>query len=159
MPRRKETSFRACTRKDVSFWIDRANAREFESGPWHWRRNWDIITATPIRRMRFGAIDGTMKKSMHNIVFDMGNVLTKYSLADYIWNLDILRKRVPKAGEGGISGFFESMSVSPEDCFFEDDSPANIEAGMRFGMKGCVYHQNMKELRTNLRMAGFEVNV
>lgn len=89
---------------------------------------------------------------MHNIVFDMGNVITKYCLADYIWNLDFLGKRVPKAGEGGISGFFESMSLSPEDCFFVDDSPANIEAGMRFGMKGCVYQQDMEELKTNLRM-------
>lgn len=203
---------------------------------------------------------------MHNIVFDMGNVLTKYSLADYIRSyadsgeaFDVIRnqicasvewirmdrgtltdekaiasicQRIPREMHG-IAGsfirefrmkqepnppmeqlvkelkdagyglylmsntshrfrrfsqniasisfmdgiwiscergylkpereayldFFESMSVSPEDCFFVDDSPANIEAGMRFGMKGCVYHQDMEELRTNLRMAGFEVNV
>lgn len=202
---------------------------------------------------------------MHNIVFDMGNVLTKYSLTEYIrgyadseeafamlknqvcasveWicmdrgtmtdeeALDAICKRIPKemhalaerflrefrmkqepnppmehlirelknAGYGiylmsntahrfrsfsknmsSISymdgiwiscergylkpereaylDFFESMSLAPEDCFFVDDSPANIEAGMRLGMKGCVYHQDMEELKANLKRAGFEVN-
>lgn len=51
--------------------------------------------------------------------------------------------------------FFEKMKLEPETCFFVDDSPANIEAGMRLGMQGCVYHQDMGELRKNLRAAGF----
>lgn len=53
--------------------------------------------------------------------------------------------------------FFEKMQLEPETCFFVDDSPANIEAGMRLGMRGCVYHQDMDELRKNLRAAGFLV--
>ena len=51
--------------------------------------------------------------------------------------------------------FFQYLDLKPEDCFFVDDSPANIEAGIRLGMKGCVYHQDMQELRNNLRSAGF----
>lgn len=51
--------------------------------------------------------------------------------------------------------FFQYLSLKPEECFFVDDSPANIEAGMRFGMKGCVYHQNVEELEENLKEAGF----
>lgn len=53
--------------------------------------------------------------------------------------------------------FFEKMKLNPKTCFFVDDSPANIEAGMRLGMQGCVYHQDMCELRRNLRAAGFVV--
>lgn len=53
--------------------------------------------------------------------------------------------------------FFETMRLKPQDCFFVDDSPANIEAGMRLGMKGCVYHQDMEELKADLRTAGFKV--
>lgn len=53
--------------------------------------------------------------------------------------------------------FFEKMKLEPETCFFVDDSPANIEAGVRLGMQGCVYHQDMGELRRNLRSAGFLV--
>ena len=53
--------------------------------------------------------------------------------------------------------FFEKMQLEPETCFFVDDSPTNIEAGMRLGMRGCVYHQDMDELRKNLRAAGFLV--
>lgn len=51
--------------------------------------------------------------------------------------------------------FFQYLNLKPEDCFFVDDSPANIEAGMRFGMKGCVYHQDIGELEKNLKKAGF----
>lgn len=51
--------------------------------------------------------------------------------------------------------FFQYLNLKPEACFFVDDSPANIEAGMRFGMKGCVYHQDVEELEENLKGAGF----
>lgn len=51
--------------------------------------------------------------------------------------------------------FFEKMSLKPETCFFVDDSPANVEAGMRLGMQGFVYHQNIEELKRSLRAAGF----
>ncbi len=52
--------------------------------------------------------------------------------------------------------FFEVMRLEPGDCFFVDDSPANIEAALRCGMRGCVYHQDMLELERNLRAAGVE---
>lgn len=198
--------------------------------------------------------------NMHNIVFDMGNVLTKYSLTDYIWNyvdnetefglvkdqicssvewirmdrgtmtddeaIASINSRMPekmwelterfirefrmeqeqnppmeallaelkqqgyrlylmsntshrfrqfsknipsitymdgiwiscesgylKPEREAYLDFFEKMKLEPEDCFFVDDSPANIEAAMRLGMRGCVYHQDMDELRNNLREA------
>ena len=50
--------------------------------------------------------------------------------------------------------FFRKMKLDPQESYFVDDSPANIEAGMRLGMRGCVYHQDMQELRRNLREAG-----
>lgn len=46
--------------------------------------------------------------------------------------------------------FFERFSLKPEECIFIDDSPANIEAGMRLGMEGIVYHGNVEELERKL---------
>lgn len=46
--------------------------------------------------------------------------------------------------------FFDRFSLKPEECIFIDDSPANIEAGMRLGMEGIVYHGNVEELERKL---------
>lgn len=46
--------------------------------------------------------------------------------------------------------FFEHFGLKPEECIFIDDSPANIEAGMRLGMEGIVYHGNVEELERKL---------
>ncbi len=53
--------------------------------------------------------------------------------------------------------FFACMGLQPQDCCFIDDSPANIEAAMRLGMEGCVYHQDVGELEERLRAAGIRV--
>ena len=53
--------------------------------------------------------------------------------------------------------FFRKMKIEPQESYFVDDSPANIEAGIRLGMRGCVYHQDMQELRRNLREAGIDL--
>ena len=46
--------------------------------------------------------------------------------------------------------FFKQFALNPEECIFIDDSPANIEAAMRLGMEGIVYHQDVKELERKL---------
>lgn len=51
--------------------------------------------------------------------------------------------------------FFEQFGLEPSECIFIDDSPANIEAGMRLGMDGIVYHQDVGELTKKLREKGF----
>ena len=53
--------------------------------------------------------------------------------------------------------FFRKMKIEPQESYFVDDSPANIEAGIRLGMRGCVYHQDMPELRRNLREAEIDL--
>lgn len=50
--------------------------------------------------------------------------------------------------------FFAQFDLRPEECIFIDDSPANIEAGMNFGMKGIVYHQDVEGLERKLREYG-----
>lgn len=47
--------------------------------------------------------------------------------------------------------FFSCFELKPSECLFIDDSPANIEAGMRFGMDGIVYHQDTEELIKKLK--------
>ncbi len=53
--------------------------------------------------------------------------------------------------------FFETFSLKREECFFIDDSPANIEASLYVGMPGAVFHNDIRRLRRELRAAGVDV--
>ena len=44
----------------------------------------------------------------------------------------------------------EKFGVLAEECVFIDDVPANIEAALNIGMKGIVFHDDVKELRRKL---------
>lgn len=51
--------------------------------------------------------------------------------------------------------FFEEFSLDPEECFFIDDSVANIEAAMHLGMDGFVFRGDVDELRNHLMLKKF----
>ena len=53
--------------------------------------------------------------------------------------------------------FFEKFSLKREECFYIDDSPANIEASLYVGMPGAVFHNDIRRLRRDLRAAGVDV--
>lgn len=46
--------------------------------------------------------------------------------------------------------FFKQFRLEPEECLFIDDSAANIEAAMRCGMQGIVYHGDVEELEKQI---------
>lgn len=46
--------------------------------------------------------------------------------------------------------FFEQFDLNPEECLFIDDSAANIEAAMRCGMQGIVYHGDVDVLEKQI---------
>ena len=48
--------------------------------------------------------------------------------------------------------------VAPRECFFIDDSPANIEAAMYMGMSGFVFRGNVLELKEELKTHGINVD-
>lgn len=50
--------------------------------------------------------------------------------------------------------FFEVFDLTPEECLFIDDNPANIEGAMRCGMGGIVFNEDVAELRRKLCLAG-----
>ena len=52
---------------------------------------------------------------------------------------------------------FETFDLKPEECFFIDDSPANIDGAFAVGMQGAVFFGDMKRLRRELRDAGIPV--
>lgn len=52
---------------------------------------------------------------------------------------------------------YERFGLNPAECFFIDDSPANIEAGMRTGMDGVVFFGDVQRLRRELAQAGVQV--
>lgn len=54
--------------------------------------------------------------------------------------------------------FFETFSLNPEESFFIDDTPANIESAGNLGMDGCVYYGDVRELRFFLRENGVRVS-
>ena len=53
--------------------------------------------------------------------------------------------------------FFETFSLKREECFFIDDSPANVEAALYVGMPATVFHNDVRRLRQELRRAGVPV--
>ena len=53
--------------------------------------------------------------------------------------------------------FFKTFSLRREECFFIDDSPANIEASLFVGMPGTVFLGDVSRLRRDLRRAGVDV--
>lgn len=55
--------------------------------------------------------------------------------------------------------FFRTFSLEPAECFFIDDTPANIESAGNLGMNGCVYYGDIKELRYYLRENDIRVNL
>ena len=51
----------------------------------------------------------------------------------------------------------ERFGLKPEECFFIDDVPANIEGALCCGISGAVFHKDVSLLRSQLRAAGVTV--
>lgn len=54
--------------------------------------------------------------------------------------------------------FLEQFSLRPEECVFIDDVPLNIEAAIRCGFYGLVYHGDPARLRGELRALGVDAS-
>ena len=54
--------------------------------------------------------------------------------------------------------FLEQFRLRPEECVFIDDVPLNIEAAIRCGFSGIVYHNDPARLRRELRELGVEAD-
>lgn len=52
---------------------------------------------------------------------------------------------------------YEVYGLKPEECFFIDDQPANIEGAWCTGMAGAVFDGDMARLRRSLQAAGVAV--
>ena len=52
---------------------------------------------------------------------------------------------------------YEVYRLRPEECFFIDDQPANIEGAWCTGMDGAVFDGSLARLRKNLQAAGIPV--
>lgn len=55
-----------------------------------------------------------------------------------------------KPEKAAYLSFFEQFGLKPEECLFIDDSAANIEAAMRCGMQGIVFHGDVEELEKQI---------
>ena len=53
----------------------------------------------------------------------------------------------------------ERFGLRPEECFFIDDVPANVEGALFCGLHGAVFHGSTAQLRQALRSAGILVAV
>ena len=51
------------------------------------------------------------------------------------------------------------FGLKPEECFFIDDVPANIEGALYCGISGAVFHKDVTLLRRQLSSAGVDVSV
>jgi len=52
----------------------------------------------------------------------------------------------------------ERFGLKPEECFFIDDVPANIEGAQFCGIPGAVFHKDVPLLRSQLRAAGVDIS-
>ena len=52
---------------------------------------------------------------------------------------------------------FDTFSLQPEECFFIDDSPLNLDGAYAVGLPGTVFFDDMARLRAELREAGIPV--
>ncbi len=52
---------------------------------------------------------------------------------------------------------FRRFGLRPEECFFIDDRPENVQAGRELGMQGFCFRQDAEELCAALRRAGVRV--
>lgn len=53
---------------------------------------------------------------------------------------------------------FDTYALDPEECFFVDDLPANVEAGQSLGMRGFVFaNYDVNALKQALRAEGVEI--
>lgn len=62
-----------------------------------------------------------------------------------------------KPEPGAYLDFFQTFSLNSAECFFVDDTPANVEAAGNLGMGGCVYYGDIRELRYFMHRAGIRV--
>ena len=49
----------------------------------------------------------------------------------------------------------DKFDLKPEECFFIDDAPVNVEGAIRCGMEGAVFYGDAEELRAVLNRMGF----
>ena len=49
---------------------------------------------------------------------------------------------------------YARFGLKPEECFFVDDSPANVEGALRTGMAGAVFRGDTRELREEMTARG-----
>ena len=49
---------------------------------------------------------------------------------------------------------YRRFDLNPENCFFVDDSPANVEGAIQTGMGGCIFYGDVSRLRRELIRAG-----
>lgn len=54
---------------------------------------------------------------------------------------------------------FRELGLKPEECFFVDDLPQNVEAARFAGMGGTVFRDDVPRLRRELNAAGVPVKV
>ena len=49
---------------------------------------------------------------------------------------------------------YEKFELTPGECWFIDDSPANVEGAILTGMRGTVFYGDVARLRRELHRAG-----
>lgn len=55
------------------------------------------------------------------------------------------------------NSLFKKFKLNPEECFFIDDRPENIETGKKLGMQGFCYKQDIGALISALKASGVAI--
>ncbi len=67
------------------------------------------------------------------------------------------REKVMKPNAGIYQALFNTYGLRPEECYFVDDAPLNIQGAKAVGMVGFCYRQDTEELKANMRLEGIRI--
>lgn len=57
-----------------------------------------------------------------------------------------------------FEALYDRFSLNPENCFFIDDSPANVEGAFCTGMVGTIFRGDVPRLRREMAAAGIRIH-
>ena len=120
---------------------------------------WWTFALTPIPGM--GALVGELKEKGYGIYLlsNAGVSLREYFPgipgAEYFDGLLVsAEEKLLKPSHEIYERLFDKFGLNGAECWFIDDSPANVEGAILTGMGGTVFHGDVARLRRELRRAG-----
>lgn len=132
---------------------------KYHSRVWYYVLHWYDDYLIPMPGM--GELVRELKENGYRILLlsNAGDALRSYFPripgAEYFDGLMVsAEEKLLKPQHEIYERLYERFAVRPEECFFIDDSPANVEGAILTGMQAVIFRGDVSALRRQLRAAG-----